>query len=619
VLDGLLTTPQMRAMKSEVLACHKAGKLETAGLVNGKKEGSEEAKYFETAIRGDVVGWFDSDEEGWPFGRQLESYLVKLGTLIAELGGTTGSTDRATPLVPDLGKVTSRSKAMVACYPGGGARYIKHVDNDGKHQLCRTRLLTALMYLNDEWTPGDGGELAIYKTGDESVLRDVVEPLANRMLLFWSDWRTPHAVLPASKPRYAVTLWLLDNTCGGMMEGTPVAPQFARLSDLVGSGGANGAGGATLGAGDAQEVEAEEVEEKGEEEAARGGEVEAVGGVESEAPQASPPEGPRERGGVRYEWRPVEALAADAVAWDLLLEVLGEAPQCPLLEISEVQVRIADGSGRPLLCLPLPAAGVEAGAPRWSKRSGMLTLRFEAPSSLPAPAPSASEALARQLADRGWGYADGFLSGPEADALQDYVFSQRAAGNLRVGRAGHEGNTASGATKNDEYTFLDDASGSAAEPLRVLAKRCNRLLAQLSRDHSVPELQGLNLTQGHPMLAVYPGDGARYGRHYDSTSSGRGDNGRVLTLLCYLNPFWREEDGGSLRLLSTLSDEQGVADVAPLHGRVAAFLCRDKFPHEVLPALWRRAAVTLWYYDGNRLSERCGKGPDIEGFAFEGG
>ena len=59
---------------------------------------------------------------------------VKLGTLIQELGAS----------VPELRKVTSRSKAMAACYPGQGARYVKHVDNDGKHPLCRTRLLTAL-------------------------------------------------------------------------------------------------------------------------------------------------------------------------------------------------------------------------------------------------------------------------------------------------------------------------------------------------------------------------------------------------------------------------------------------------------------------------------------------
>ena len=42
-------------------------------------------------------------------------------------------------------------------------------DNDGKHALCKTRLLTALIYLNDGWEEGDGGELAIFRADDEKL------------------------------------------------------------------------------------------------------------------------------------------------------------------------------------------------------------------------------------------------------------------------------------------------------------------------------------------------------------------------------------------------------------------------------------------------------------------
>ena len=50
--------------------------------------------------------------------------------------------------------VANRSKAMVTCYPGGGARYVRHCDNScfaGKGERCNGRRLTCILYLNPEW------------------------------------------------------------------------------------------------------------------------------------------------------------------------------------------------------------------------------------------------------------------------------------------------------------------------------------------------------------------------------------------------------------------------------------------------------------------------------------
>uniref|UniRef100_A0A7S2B3K6 Fe2OG dioxygenase domain-containing protein n=1 Tax=Octactis speculum TaxID=3111310 RepID=A0A7S2B3K6_9STRA len=93
-----------------------------------------------------------------------------------------------------------------------------------------------------------------------------------------------------------------------------------------------------------------------------------------------------------------------------------------------------------------------------------------------------------------------------------------------------------------------------------------------------------------PMLAIYPGGGSRFQKHVDNTAQ----DGRRLTVLCYLNPDWSESDGGSLRVHEPHA--HNVVDVQPSCGRLALFFA-DEMPHEVMPANSMRHAMTVWYYD----------------------
>ena len=110
--------------------------------------------YSHAAMRGDLVGWFDGEEPAvWP---QLGRYLTKVDTLVDQL--------RSHQL--EVHGVASRSKAMVTCYPGGGARYVRHCDNScfaGKGERCNGRRLTCILYLNPEWEALHGGELRIFE------------------------------------------------------------------------------------------------------------------------------------------------------------------------------------------------------------------------------------------------------------------------------------------------------------------------------------------------------------------------------------------------------------------------------------------------------------------------
>ncbi|GCB77679.1 hypothetical protein scyTo_0016728, partial [Scyliorhinus torazame] len=96
-------------------------------------------------------------------------------------------------------------QAMVACYPGDGTGYVRHVDNPTGDGRC----VTCIYYLNKNWDAKvDGGILRIFPEGKSYVVD--VEPMFDRLLLFWSDRRNPHEVQPAYSVRYAITVWYFD-------------------------------------------------------------------------------------------------------------------------------------------------------------------------------------------------------------------------------------------------------------------------------------------------------------------------------------------------------------------------------------------------------------------------
>jgi SM-20-related protein len=62
-----------------------------------------------------------------------------------------------------------------------------------------------------------------------------------------------------------------------------------------------------------------------------------------------------------------------------------------------------------------------------------------------------------------------------------------------------------------------------------------------------------------------------------------------VTAIVYLNPAWKREDGGQLRL-----HVDPVQDVDPVLDRLVVFLS-EKVPHEVLPSFAPRFAATAWF------------------------
>ena len=96
----------------------------------------------------------------------------------------------------------------LAHYPPGGF-YKKHLD---QFKSRNNRTLSVIVYMNDNWQSGDGGELKIYKNEDFSDF-EIINPIGNRLAIFRSDtvW---HEVLTSNKSRKSLTGWLLKQPLG---------------------------------------------------------------------------------------------------------------------------------------------------------------------------------------------------------------------------------------------------------------------------------------------------------------------------------------------------------------------------------------------------------------------
>ena len=112
------------------------------------------------------------------------------------------------------------------------------------------------------------------------------------------------------------------------------------------------------------------------------------------------------------------------------------------------------------------------------------------------------------------------------------------------------------------------------------------------------------------MVACYPGGGAAYGPHVDNADGdGRTgqDYGRCFTAVFYLNPQWKERDGGALRVFLQDRDPDGAegppsrraVEIYP-HGNTLVLFRADRMVHEVCPSQAERLAMTVWMYAGTK-------------------
>lgn len=131
-------------------------------------------------IRGDNIRWID---EECAVGARYLNCIEKLGAYLNQLFF--------------LG--IWRAEAHYAYYPAGFG-YEWHKDNPKGRD---DRVVSAVFYLNDEWTADDGGQIVLVDNTD--CERNFV-PKGNRLVVF--DSNLLHKVAITHKTRFSIATWL---------------------------------------------------------------------------------------------------------------------------------------------------------------------------------------------------------------------------------------------------------------------------------------------------------------------------------------------------------------------------------------------------------------------------
>lgn len=171
-----------RALSKECL------NLDKQNLFHDASIGRKEKKQVESKIRGDRILWLGDFEASHPMIKLNEN----LQLLIKELN-------------QNFYLGLRHFEAHLAIYPPN-SRYEKHIDN---HKGVNSRQITFILYLNEHWTKGDGGELTLFAPETEtSVEKELIQitPTFGTFVLFRSEL-FPHRVDENLKQRLSITGW----------------------------------------------------------------------------------------------------------------------------------------------------------------------------------------------------------------------------------------------------------------------------------------------------------------------------------------------------------------------------------------------------------------------------
>ena len=185
------------------------------------------------------------------------------------------------------------------------------------------------------------------------------------------------------------------------------------------------------------------------------------------------------------------------------------------------------------------------------------------------------------IVETGYAVIDDFLSPEQVNSILQ--LDEFKTGLLQFKKAGigqKQEKQINEAIRGDYIEWIDRTT--APQPLQTYLTKLNELIS------FVNQTLFLSLKDYEVHMTIYPA-GAYYKKHFDQFKK---DDHRKLSVICYLNRNWKEEEGGQLRIYR---QEESV-DVLPVAGRLVCFRS-DLLEHEVLPSTRNRLSLTGWMLD----------------------
>lgn len=180
VVDGFLGAESARALYEFEQAAWQRGDFRAAGVSRGAARIEDQRK--------DFTRWLSSIEEG---SGPHAAFFAALHEL-------------REPLREELHLTFGDQEFHASVYPPG-AFYRRHVDTFADARPGPRRLLSFVYYLNPDWEPADGGELALWPEG--AAEPELISPVADRLLVFSSAQMAHEVRASLRRERYALTGW----------------------------------------------------------------------------------------------------------------------------------------------------------------------------------------------------------------------------------------------------------------------------------------------------------------------------------------------------------------------------------------------------------------------------